>query len=243
MWALRRSSPLNHQTLEDYDSVVISNIVLPAGNKHGYPSIKFEIKDSNGDFPRHCYSHLHLRDSGCPFLTDKGQLRVQVEWEESYLLFQATYHKYDDVSRTHNYQMRREITALQTENYSLERQLFSYQKSMSLVQSRGTTYSDDLDPTDLGDGGCVPVDDREDQPHHQHSQGVGAGGGAFYDDGAPLQLQSAVVVGPDGYPLAPHHQHHHQQQQQQQQQHPPHHQLHHHHPLPQPPQQHHHHHP
>lgn len=179
-----------------------------------------------------------LRDSGCPFLTDKGQLRVQVEWEESYLLFQATYHKYDDVSRTHNYQMRREITALQAENYSLERQLFSYQKSMSLVQSRGTTYSDDLDPTDLGDGGCVPVDDREDQPHHQHSQGVGAGGGAFYDDGAPLQLQSAVVVGPDGYPLAPHHQHHHQQQQ-----HPPHHQLHHHHPLPQPPQQHHHHHP
>ncbi|XP_050442490.1 uncharacterized protein LOC126846747 [Adelges cooleyi] len=47
-----------------------------------------------------------LRESGCPFLTDKGQLRVQVEWEESYLLFQATYHKYDDVSRTHNYQMR-----------------------------------------------------------------------------------------------------------------------------------------
>ncbi|KAL5241352.1 hypothetical protein ACI65C_008762, partial [Semiaphis heraclei] len=173
-----------------------------------------------------------LRDSGCPFLTDKGQLRVQIEWEESYLLFQATYHKYDDVSRTHNYQMRREITALQAENYSLERQLFSYQKSMSLVQSRGTTYSDDLDPADVVDGGCVPVDDREDQPHHQ---GGGGGGGVFYDDGTPLQ--STVVVGPDGYPLPQHHQHHHQQQ------HPPHHQLHHHHPLPQPPQQHHHHHP
>ncbi|KAE9534929.1 hypothetical protein AGLY_008221 [Aphis glycines] len=55
---------------------------------------------------------LRLRDSGCPFLTDKGQLRVQVEWEESYLLFQATYHKYDDVSRTHNYQMRRTPTVV-----------------------------------------------------------------------------------------------------------------------------------
>lgn len=133
---------------------------------------------------------------------------------------------------------RREITALQAENYSLERQLFSYQKSMSLVQSRGTTYSDELDPADVGDGGGVSVDDREDQPHHQHQhQGGGGGGSAFYDDGVPLQLQSAVVVGPDSYPLPQHHPHHHQQQ------HPPHHQLHHHHPLPQPPQQHHHHHP
>lgn len=49
---------------------------------------------------------LQLREPGCPYLTDKGQLRVQVEWEESYLLFQATYHKYDDVSRLHNQQMR-----------------------------------------------------------------------------------------------------------------------------------------
>ncbi|XP_039277029.1 uncharacterized protein LOC111043531 [Nilaparvata lugens] len=83
-----------------------------------------------------------LREPNCPYLTDKGQLRVQVEWEESYLLFQATYHKYDDVSRLHNQQMRREIMTLQAENYSLERQLFSYQKSIAFAHSRGGGYSD-----------------------------------------------------------------------------------------------------
>ena len=31
---------------------------------------------------------------------------------------------------------RKEITALQSENYSLERQLFSYQRSLSISQSR-----------------------------------------------------------------------------------------------------------
>ena len=40
------------------------------------------------------------------YLNDKQQLRVQVEWDETLLLFQATYHKYDDVGRIHNYQMR-----------------------------------------------------------------------------------------------------------------------------------------
>ena len=49
---------------------------------------------------------LQLRDPGCEYLAEKGQLRVQVEWEESHMLFQATYHKYDDVSRVHNIQMR-----------------------------------------------------------------------------------------------------------------------------------------
>lgn len=49
---------------------------------------------------------FQIREPGCPYLTDKSQLRVQVEWDESYLLFQATYHKYDDVCRIHNYQMR-----------------------------------------------------------------------------------------------------------------------------------------
>lgn len=38
---------------------------------------------------------------------------------------------------------RKEISALQAENYSLERQLFSYQKSIAFAHSRGT-YSDDL---------------------------------------------------------------------------------------------------
>ncbi|KAJ9588800.1 hypothetical protein L9F63_017911 [Diploptera punctata] len=100
-----------------------------------------------------------MREAGCPFLTDKGQLRVQVEWGECYLLFQATYHKYDDVCRIHNYQMRREIGALQAENYSLERQLFSYQKSIAYAHSRGT-YSDDLATPD---GRC----EEDDEPYYE----------------------------------------------------------------------------
>lgn len=41
---------------------------------------------------------------------------------------------------------RKEINALQAENYSLERQLFSYQKSISYAHSRGGSghYSDNL---------------------------------------------------------------------------------------------------
>lgn len=77
-----------------------------------------------------------VKENQCPFLTDKGQLRIRLEWNESHLLFQATYHKYDDVCRIHNEQMRREIVSLQTENYSLEKQLFSYQKSLAYTQAQ-----------------------------------------------------------------------------------------------------------
>lgn len=77
-----------------------------------------------------------VKENHCPFLTDKGQLRIRLEWNESHLLFQATYHKYDDVCRIHNQQMRREISLLQAENYSLERQLFSYQKSLAYTQAQ-----------------------------------------------------------------------------------------------------------
>lgn len=77
-----------------------------------------------------------VKENHCPYLTDKGQLRIRLEWHESHLLFQATYHKYDDVCRAHNQQMRREIVSLQAENYSLERQLFSYQKSLAYAQAQ-----------------------------------------------------------------------------------------------------------
>ncbi|KAJ8670374.1 hypothetical protein QAD02_001633 [Eretmocerus hayati] len=77
-----------------------------------------------------------VKDESCPFVTDKGQIRVRLEWNESHMLFQATYHKYDDVCRIHNQQMRREIAALQSENYSLERQLFNYQRDLAIAQAR-----------------------------------------------------------------------------------------------------------
>ncbi|XP_043483201.1 uncharacterized protein LOC122511786 [Leptopilina heterotoma] len=77
-----------------------------------------------------------VKDEHCPFVTDKGQIRIRLEWNESHLLFQATYHKYDDVCRVHNQQMRREIATLQAENYHLERELFTYQKSLAFAQQQ-----------------------------------------------------------------------------------------------------------
>ncbi|XP_058802211.1 uncharacterized protein LOC131670549 isoform X2 [Phymastichus coffea] len=86
-----------------------------------------------------------VKGDDCPFVTEKGQIRVRIEWLESHLLFQATYHKYDDVCRVHNQQMRREIAALQAENYSLERQLFSYQKSLAYAQAQQQQSGDEAE--------------------------------------------------------------------------------------------------
>ena len=99
-----------------------------------------------------------VKDEHCPFLTDKGQIRIRLEWNESHLLFQATYHKYDDVCRVHNQQMRREIATLQAENYHLERELFSYQKSLAFAQqqqqnqqAQNTTHSGHLERSTSSD--------------------------------------------------------------------------------------------
>ncbi|XP_054164349.1 uncharacterized protein LOC128962050 isoform X2 [Oppia nitens] len=91
-----------------------------------------------------------IRDSPKVYLEMEGQLTVHIEWCDSMMLFNHIYHKYDDLSRIHCQQMRREITALTSENYSLERQLLSYQKSISYASTsssvaspsqRGTTTS------------------------------------------------------------------------------------------------------
>ena len=48
---------------------------------------------------------------------------------------------------------RKEIGALQAENYSLERQLFSYQKSIAYAHSSGNTTTVAPIPTARGAGG------------------------------------------------------------------------------------------
>ncbi|XP_046420103.1 uncharacterized protein LOC124301048 [Neodiprion virginianus] len=101
-----------------------------------------------------------VKDVECPFITDKGQLRVRLEWNEGHLLFQATYHKYDDVCRVHNQQMRREIAALQAENYSLERQLFSYQQSLAFAQAQAQAQGQEPD--------VVDPDHHHHHHHHHH---------------------------------------------------------------------------
>ncbi|XP_014218644.1 uncharacterized protein LOC106646931 [Copidosoma floridanum] len=107
-----------------------------------------------------------VENEHCPFVTEKGQIRVRIEWNESHLLFQATYHKYDDVCRVHNQQMRREIAALQAENYSLERQIFSYQKSLAYAQAQ-TQQS----PTHSVVGPPVPGGQQPQQSQQQPTPG------------------------------------------------------------------------
>lgn len=83
-----------------------------------------------------------IKESPNLYLESNGNLTVHIEWLESILLFNSSYHKYDDIFHLHCHQMKREISALQAENYYLERQLFSYQKSISLANSRGQASED-----------------------------------------------------------------------------------------------------
>lgn len=55
-------------------------------------------------------------------------------------IFNKSFHVFLSLSSTYH---RREITALQVENYSLERQLLSYQKSLAMAHRAHN--SDDLD--------------------------------------------------------------------------------------------------
>ncbi|XP_022698673.1 uncharacterized protein LOC111265921 [Varroa jacobsoni] len=75
-----------------------------------------------------------LREQLSPYVDSQNQLTIHVEWLENQLLFGANYHRYDDIARIHQQQMKREVAALQSENYTLERQVFSYQRSISSYQ-------------------------------------------------------------------------------------------------------------
>ncbi|OQR69122.1 hypothetical protein BIW11_12461, partial [Tropilaelaps mercedesae] len=77
-----------------------------------------------------------LREQLSPYVDSSNQLTIHIEWLDNQLLFGANYHRYDDIARIHQQQMRREVAALQSENYTLERQVFSYQKSISSYQAQ-----------------------------------------------------------------------------------------------------------
>lgn len=76
-----------------------------------------------------------IKASPKQYLESDSHLTVHIEWYDSIMLFNHIYHKYDDIARTHCHQMRREISALTSENYSLERQIFAYQKSISVANN------------------------------------------------------------------------------------------------------------
>ena len=66
---------------------------------------------------------LQITDHGSGYLVNRSRVRLHIEWLQSFLLFQSTYHHYDDVIRVQTQQMRQDIVNLKLENEMLERQL------------------------------------------------------------------------------------------------------------------------
>ena len=51
-------------------------------------------------------TNLQVKDGVSEYLEDGGYLRVRIQWEQSFQLFQSTYRQYDEVVKIHNQQMR-----------------------------------------------------------------------------------------------------------------------------------------
>ena len=49
---------------------------------------------------------LQIREGLSEFVDQDGGLKVRIQWELNYLLFQATFSQNDEVARFHNIQMR-----------------------------------------------------------------------------------------------------------------------------------------
>ena len=47
-----------------------------------------------------------IREGLSEFLDQEGGIKVRIQWELNYLLFQATFNQCDEVVRSHNIQMR-----------------------------------------------------------------------------------------------------------------------------------------
>ncbi|WAR12509.1 hypothetical protein MAR_026689 [Mya arenaria] len=83
-----------------------------------------------------------LQDDKCLFTEPGDQaITVHVEWVDSHLLATPTYHAFDDVDKLQKQQMKREILALQSENLVLEKQLHSYQMSLSKSSDKDFVFS------------------------------------------------------------------------------------------------------
>ena len=52
---------------------------------------------------------LQIREGLSEFVDQDGGLKVRIQWELNYLLFQATFSQNDEVARFHNIQMRYRI--------------------------------------------------------------------------------------------------------------------------------------
>ena len=49
---------------------------------------------------------FQVTDPNLGFLVNRSCVQIHIEWLQSTLLFQSTYHHYDDITRIQTYQMR-----------------------------------------------------------------------------------------------------------------------------------------
>ncbi|KAH9424047.1 hypothetical protein DERP_008895 [Dermatophagoides pteronyssinus] len=105
---------------------------------------------------------------------ENEKLTVHVEWCDSIMLFNHIYHKYDDITRIHGHQMRREILALSNENYSLEKQLISYQKTIGHTGGNSRSLSKDNSSNESGSiKSNQPQQLYQQQQQQQHKHHIG----------------------------------------------------------------------
>ena len=68
-----------------------------------------QIPEKNFKFKNKSFQLVHLfqiRECLSEFVEPDGGIKVRIQWEFNYLLFQATFNQNDEVSRFHNIQMR-----------------------------------------------------------------------------------------------------------------------------------------
>lgn len=75
------------------------------------------------------------------YLDQDGGITVEIEWYFSHLLHYPEYSHLDDVVRKQKLQMQREIQTLQQENYTLEKQLHSFQPGATGQPSNNSAQS------------------------------------------------------------------------------------------------------
>ncbi|CAB4064206.1 unnamed protein product [Lepeophtheirus salmonis] len=61
-----------------------------------------------------------IKEGLSEFLEDENTMRIRIQWDYNYQLFQSTFHQYDDVYKYQNQQMRLEIDTLNEKLRSLE---------------------------------------------------------------------------------------------------------------------------
>ncbi|CAB4065232.1 unnamed protein product [Lepeophtheirus salmonis] len=129
-----KNIPRNHIRYVCWSAYLIKN----------HPKLKHALgggskpKDYTAKIPLDQKALFPILYSSLGYLIGRSNIRIQIEWIQSYLLFQSTYHHYDDLIRVQTYQMRHDIANLRLENDMLEQRLCLYENKKSSCSGRNT---------------------------------------------------------------------------------------------------------